>query len=103
MDTKELYQKALDLWGKDLQLNMVFEEVGELISKLSRVIRGRIKPNDLAEEIADVEIMLEQLKFIFNLEEEVFDLKMSKLLRLGERIREAGVLRTYHDGAQRGG
>lgn len=89
MNTKELYQKALDLWGKDLQLNMVFEELGELITKLSRVIRGRINIDDLAEEIADVEIMLEQLQFIYNLEEEISDLKIKKLVRLGERIRKA--------------
>jgi len=102
LDTKELYQKALDLWGKDLQLNMVFEELGELITELSRMIRGRNKSSDLAEEIADVEIMLDQLKFIYNLEESVFDLKIGKLVRLGKKIREA-VSRTYHDGAQKGG
>lgn len=88
MDTKELYQKTLDLWGKELQINMVFEELGELITALSREIRGRNKPIDLAEEIADVEIMLDQLKFIYKMENDVFDLKIGKLARLEVRIRE---------------
>jgi len=82
----ELYQKALEFWGKDLQLNMVFEELGELITKLSRVIRNRIPPTDLAEEIADVEIMLEQLTYIYKLEEQVQHTKAEKLLRLQKRL-----------------
>ncbi len=88
LDSKysELYQKALEFWGKDLQLNMVFEELGELITKLSRVIRTRIPPTDLAEEIVDVEIMLEQLTYIYKLEEEVHHTKTEKLVRLQEKL-----------------
>ena len=83
---EELYQKALEFWGKDLQLNMVFEELGELITKLSRVIRTRIPPTDLAEEIVDVEIMLEQLTYIYKLEEQVQHAKTEKLVRLQEKL-----------------
>jgi len=85
-DFEIVYHKALELWGKDLQLNMVFEELGELISTLSRVIRGRMGPDKLAEEIADAEIMLEQLKIIYNNDKEVEDAKIRKIHRLKERI-----------------
>jgi len=85
-DSEIVYHEALELWGKELQLNMVFEELGELISTLSRVIRGRTEPDKLAEEIADAEIMLEQLKIIYNNDKEVEDAKIRKIHRLRKRI-----------------
>ena len=55
----ELYQKALSKWGEEPQLNMVYEEVGELLTALSRFKRGRYRNNDVITERADVSIMVE--------------------------------------------
>ena len=60
---KDLYVKALKLWGDGPQLGMLQEECGELIAAVNRFERQR---NDslrgLAEELADVEIVLGQVK-----------------------------------------
>ena len=90
MNKRLLYRKAQDLWGLDKQLNMVFEECGELITALSRLIRGRGGTILLAGEIADVEIMLDQLKYIYNIHEVVEGITMDKLERLKERLDESG-------------
>ncbi len=59
----ELYQKAVTKWGFDTQVLMVIEELSELIQvlcKLDRKYNG-VDEGEIAEEVADVEIMLDQL------------------------------------------
>ncbi|MFX0204402.1 MAG: hypothetical protein ACFFDT_00325 [Candidatus Hodarchaeota archaeon] len=62
-----IYNQAIELWGADLQINMVFEEIGELTTVLSRYIRGRATKEDVASEIADVRIMLKQLDLLLDI------------------------------------
>ena len=62
--TDNPYREAVKQWGADFQIGMVAEEVGELLSALSKFKRGRIRPMDLASEIADVRIMLDQVAHI---------------------------------------
>jgi NTP pyrophosphatase (non-canonical NTP hydrolase) len=62
--TDNPFREAVKQWGADFQIGMVAEEVGELLSALSKFKRGRIRPMDLASEIADVRIMLEQVAYI---------------------------------------
>jgi len=57
-----------------------------LTKELSKVIRGRGNTNHISEEIADVEIMLEQLRVIFNNRSEVDCIKAEKLTRLADRL-----------------
>jgi hypothetical protein len=62
-------QGALNLWGEDAQLDMIIEEMAELTKALLKYKRAaqEDKPffiNFVAEEQADVEIMLAQLYFI---------------------------------------
>ncbi len=66
-DVRQLYTEAIALWGRGSQINMAEEELIELLLELKRLIRNR---NDgftsLAEEIADVEIMCQQLRVMFS-------------------------------------
>jgi hypothetical protein len=62
--TDNPFREAVKQWGADFQIGMVAEEVGELLSALSKFKRGRIRPMELASEIADVQIMLEQIPHI---------------------------------------
>jgi NTP pyrophosphatase (non-canonical NTP hydrolase) len=60
----EIYNRALDAWGHDAQMDMVIEEMSELIKA---ILKYRRKPHkdramDVAEELADVIIMLRQLE-----------------------------------------
>jgi len=86
---KELYHKAINKWGLQAQLIMLMEECAELIQATSKIIRHIPKTetdwNNFAEEIADVEIMIEQMKMNVNwqnLNERVETIKKEKLLKL---------------------
>jgi len=62
---KKLYEKAIKLWGGKVQLGMLQEECGELISAINRFERGREDSFiNLAEEFADVEIVMGQIKHL---------------------------------------
>ena len=82
----EVLQRALDTYGSLPQIVMVFEEVSELQKELCKYLRGRGSFEHIAEEIADVEIMLEQMKMLFCCTDDV-----RKVERLKERLDGSGV------------
>jgi len=62
----ELYKKALEKWGNAAQKLMMIEEMSELTKELCKTFRefkGNIPA--ICEELADVDIMLMQMKYIF--------------------------------------
>lgn len=63
------------------QMFMAVEEMAELQKAVSKAYRGKPDLNNIAEEIADVEIMLEQLKQIFGCRETVNNYIQCKLNR----------------------
>jgi hypothetical protein len=69
---------------------MATEEMSELTTCLCHLIRDRIKPSNdhLAEEIADVELVIEQLKDMLNNWVTVDKWKDAKMARLEERLKE---------------
>lgn len=79
-------KRAVEAYGKEHQLIICMEEMAELTKELTKNLRGRCNLQDISEEVADVEIMLEQVKVIFDLKEEVSEAKEAKLLRLQKRI-----------------
>lgn len=86
INEKEICKQALDVYGKEAQICMVFEEMAELQKELCKSLRGKENRVEIAEEIADVEIMLEQMKILFNIDEEVEEMKECKIKRLAERL-----------------
>ena len=61
--TDNPYREAVKQCGADFQIGMVAEEVGELLSALSKFKRGSIRPMELASEgVALVAQQIEQLK-----------------------------------------
>jgi len=87
-----IYKKAIKLWGIDSQMSMVVEEASELIKAICKLRRTGVTAetvNNLAEEIADMEIMTEQLKIMFYLTEGVGKWKKHKIERLSKLIKEA--------------
>lgn len=61
----ELYKAILNHYGIEKQENMLLEEMAELQIALLHQRRGR--PNNIMEEIADVQIMLEQIQVYYTL------------------------------------
>lgn len=86
----EVLQRALDTYGSTLQIAMVFEEMSELQKELCKYLRGKCSPASIAEEIADVEIMLEQMKMLFCCTDDVRNERKRKVERLKGRLGEHG-------------
>lgn len=76
----DILNLAIKKFGERAQEEMVIEECAELIQAISKKHRG--KEHNIAEEIADVEIMLEQLKIINCCHREVEDIRNTKIRRL---------------------
>ena len=85
MDEQRIYRAALAAWGADAQTLMVFEEMAELQKELCKAARGKDNREQIAEEIADVEIMLEQMKVLHDCADAAADYRESKLRRLAIR------------------
>lgn len=67
---------------------MCIEEMSELTKEICKSKRGKDNKEEIIEEMADVYIMLEQLKIIFSIEQyEIDDIARIKLLRLEERLK----------------
>ena len=85
-ERKKIYRAAIEAWGVDAQQWMVVEELSELQEALSRLRRGRISPEDVADEIADATIMLEQLQLMLGIEKLTQQCVERKLQRLQRRL-----------------
>lgn len=85
----EVYANALSTFGPNMQLIVALEEMAELQKEITKCLRGNPNPLHLAEEVADATIMLEQLRQIFNINEEVCDMMDKKIARLAFRVEDA--------------
>lgn len=87
LDPRMLCSEAAVVYGPDAQLDMLQEECAELIAIVNRWRRRRCDREDVAQECADVEIMLMQMRVYLG--DEVVDAaKREKLARLDERLAE---------------
>ena len=83
---KAVLQDAIDTYGKDAQLWMVIEEMSELAKEICKYERGRENREQIADEVADVTIMLEQVKMMFGISDAVDRRIIAKVARLKRRI-----------------
>ncbi len=83
-DREELYEKAIVRWGSELQIKVAIEECAELIKELAKYGRKENGSNvgKISEEIADVEVMMEQLKVLFKCKQRVEVFKEIKLNKI---------------------
>ena len=88
---KEIYAAALTKWGPGLQITLMFEEMSELQKEICKSLRGKDTTENIAEEIADVEIMIGQMKELFNIEAAVEQKKKIKLERLAGLVGDTKV------------
>lgn len=84
MSEFEILITAIHTFGEEAQERQAIEECSELIQAISHKHRGR--PNNVAEEIADVEIMLDQLKIINDCAGKVEEIRKHKIERLYQRV-----------------
>ena len=75
----EAIRKIADHYGLNAQLNVATEELAELIQAIARfrrvdendMLERAIRKNLVAEEMADVEVMLAQIKYLMKTDERV--------------------------------
>lgn len=86
--------EAVSTHGADAQEWVFVGEVGELLDAIADQKRGRATRDNIAEEIADVEIMLEQMKIIYKIEGTVNHWRQRKIMRLAENLQRGEAERT---------
>lgn len=85
MNKQQIYDAALGKWGYDAQVLALAEECSELSAAICRFINHKANGSTVADEAADVEILLEQLRH--NGMAEMIDAhKARKLMRLAQRV-----------------
>ena len=81
-------EKIARRYGKVHQALKLFEECGELEEALRGYINGTDTKEHAVEEIADVEVMLDQFKYFLDCEKQVDDVKRMKVDRQIGRMEE---------------
>lgn len=84
----QIYKDAIDFFGNTSQKIMVIEEMSELTKELCKELRNRGNTENIADELADVEITLAQIKMIYNIDKIVEEHKDYKLRRFSSRMKE---------------
>ncbi len=62
---RDIYKETIEKWGVMSQIGMANEEMGELITSLNQYFRNRVDEEAVAEEIADVILMMQEMAYIF--------------------------------------
>ena len=91
MDEQKTLAAAVDTFGAENQEWVLVGEIGELLTAMADQKRGRDTVDHIAEETADVEIMLEQLMIICQCRDAVKAWRRKKLKRLWLRLKGGGV------------
>lgn len=84
----DFYNEIIDRLGERNQVTKCVEELSELQQVLCKLLSddGGVNKDKVIEEIADVEIMLNQVKIILEIsEEEITNMKNYKIMRTAKR------------------
>ena len=91
--TINLYERAFVTWGRALQEDVLIEECAELIQAIMHKKRDPIAPANrrkVTEELADVQIMLEEMLTACGYGGDFYDqIRRLKLERLERRLYDA--------------
>ena len=92
MNRTEILQKAVDTYGRRMQEDICIEEMSELTKALIKCCRvkqeheeSETAEENVLEEIADVQIMLDQMRIIYGDTSEQEEFKVNRLKERLER------------------
>lgn len=88
MTRDEILKKALQHYGANSQRIVAIEEMSELTKELCKVSRGEENDAHIAEEIADVRIMLDQMEILFDCAGAAAAYQAAKVERLRKRLED---------------
>lgn len=88
IERNNLLKQAIEEWGSNSQMDMVIEECAELIKAINKFKRSpsAANMNELCGEVADVEIMCQQVRLMVNKDALIDKIKEEKLDRLRARL-----------------
>jgi len=90
----KIMQTAFEKWGLSAQVGQTIEECAELIVVLQKYINRTIKPDveTILDEIADVEVMLGQMRIILGISDDALRKQIEyKLERLSQYLSKSDV------------
>jgi len=79
---RAIYENAVHTNGAAEQEDKFFEELGEFLDSYMKYKHGRDTKEHFVEELADATIMFEQLRVIYDVNDEVCAAMDAKVLRL---------------------
>ena len=89
----EILRRAIETYGEKAQIDKALEEMSELTKALLKLryakptgVEADILRDAVSEEMADVEIMLEQLHMIYQNDNKVNEYRQKKIERLERRL-----------------
>jgi hypothetical protein len=85
----KVYTNALVSWGEKMQMVIAVEELSECQKEICKFYRRLGNAENLAEEIADATICLEQMRLYFGLNDLVCQKMDEKVKRLDDRLKAA--------------
>jgi len=89
---KDLFIKCVKQWGLTSQILILAEEASELsvacLHSLRKKIKGIHYANNLIEEIADTELMIDEIKYVLELDDRVRRIRERKIERLEEYLKK---------------
>jgi len=87
-ELNKLFQACVDKWGAELQQVKAIEEMSELQKELCKDLIGEGDRMNIAEELADVALMIAQIRYQMGLQEEYEMWFKRKLERLQNILQE---------------
>lgn len=82
-------ERAIEVYGADMQLNVAIEEFAELTKEICKNKRGEDNLDYIIEKVADCYIMLKQIELIFDIDHnDVSEVMKNKVLRLQGRLKK---------------
>ena len=82
-------RKVINKFGKEAQCRQVMEECAELIQAVSKNLRSAGAKENLIEEMADVGIMLDQLRIMFEIKDtEINKIRCEKMKQIKRMVEE---------------
>lgn len=89
-ERQRVYEAALNKWGEKLQATVAIEEMAEVQKEITKMLRGQLDREHMAEEIADDTIMLEQLRQMLNINDSVCSWMDYKVAALKRKVEKCG-------------